>query len=607
MTVRSVTASALQRSTSSLLEAEKIKGPMAAAHAEETPSVHGLSPFCETESMAELTVRSVTALALQRSTSSLLEVGKTNGSIHYTGGAQRTSRRKGSEKAAQMPLAEAQKESTASKERIAAPRPMATATAQGPAERATGEEVEVPGNSTEQLTRAANVPQHLAEERFRDGAWLGIVQGRGEGNARGDETKQRVGGADFVDGTKSRRSGGDGDAGNQVITSGGAKETAGERKKCGSKEDHSDQYSSESFEEENASARKSSGSLTESSSDDLDGYQRRRANPQYAGTGIFLSIISAHSLSSPSRTLPPSSPPSSPLSSPSRQDPASNSRSSSEPELRDATVARDGIEPRVDVVAPRYRTGELSKPSSTTRARRGKTSSQGGTVTPPSTVPRISTASVVDTVTAKDSAGCPLGCISKTPPEGAVVGRTEFKRDVTSWFNDEVMVPSIATAVASAVDGGGERLSSRHSLTAHLTGGSAGAAAVSSFADSNGGISILTRHGSVNDDTDITAPVAGNQTDKTVTADMLKKNNSRYEHRQVHPARLFHFLWQRDRQVWGGGQSDEMHNQVLDSTYFSTVLLTELVGCRTGDQPTFWGARRHRTNPQSMGYLPAYP
>ncbi|CAM9320037.1 unnamed protein product [Ectocarpus sp. 4 AP-2014] len=132
---------------------------------------------------------------------------------------------------------------------------------------------------------------------------------------------------------------------------------------------------------------------------------------------------------------------------------------------------------------------------------------------------------------------------------GKVVGLAGLKHDVTAWFDDEVLAPSAARVVATVANNRRGRLESRFSSTSRTTGISHDAP--TAYKDggrttfSNSSNTRNSRCGSLDVDVDIGQHKPGLETVGDGTAKPEEHGNR--QHQTVHPARLFHLLWQRDR------------------------------------------------------------
>lgn len=128
-------------------------------------------------------------------------------------------------------------------------------------------------------------------------------------------------------------------------------------------------------------------------------------------------------------------------------------------------------------------------------------------------------------------------------PSGVVVGFAELNRDLSTRFSGEVMAPSTAAAISALGSKGGEQSPHAFSSTSQHTGDAVDLAGASSLNDvatpMNGGVNV-------------TALEVHTQREPEIGKTTLPRAAlSDVQALEKHPARLFHLLWQRNRQAEG--------------------------------------------------------
>lgn len=578
MVVRFVTATALERSgssNSSLLRAgpkttpgsysvrdlvvkeEGAGGAGQPLAAEETVPTPKQGVPSQNESFAELVVRSVTASALQRSTSSLLKLGAGNGPRLVNDGSTKKSDRKNEREITGDAAGHATHnyaDDDAAQTTVA--RNIETNVETTKSSTATTSTNTLSAGETKPLKEAGRTTQSniLIRQTRESGGELsgdasrhinaGIDADGGKGSQAvktGDETDRTIG-------SSVERSSAKNDPGKKdTIGNQNAKKLYG-REEDAREEDHTHEYSSDTFEkEEDAQTRSgsNSSSLTSSSSYSR-GNQRRR--PPQPGREIVSVVVSAAVSSFDGQTIAEAA-------SADPYTPTPPTTHCLEESINNHVRNNDAGDARIVGETGGLKSPGAALPSSTDRP--GKSTSTGGTGAgqnaPVSvdnssasrrghaTSPRPTTPST--DVTDQGSTGG--GSIAITPlmPTGAVVGLEALHRDLSAWFAGEVLAPSTSAAMSVLETKGGLQSPNAFSSISQLTGGAVEAACASSL---NGGATTI--NGGVN----TTAPeVHAQREPETGSARAPSVALSDIQRPDRHPARLFHLLWQRNRQAGG--------------------------------------------------------
>lgn len=574
--VRSVTTAALKRSGSSnsslirvypdntlldctvsdvpVIEEGAGAEPLDAEETVHTPK-QGVLPE-KKETFAELIVRSVTTSALQHSTSSLLKADTGNGLSLGNDSFRRKLGSKGAGHAAKIFAASGvpQVKVVEMVERKVETQRCTTATERPKPSTEGAAQVLGKAEKTAQAQNATNGPRNYDEDPFGDAARH--VNGGGEAESGrelfvakvGDKADLAFGGYRSAGSNFGRRNGGNDEAGDKVaIGTPYTKQHGGEGD--GSKEDYVHEYSSDTFEKE-GDAEKRSGSrssLTSSSSDNHNGNQRRQVRPPQPVRAFLSARIAAASPSSDGLAAPEvasTEPHALTLPKPRRlENPENNrARNTNSGDARSAEITGGFKSPGVALRSSEYISG---RSACTGGAGTGKdepgsvdtsSASQGGHAT----LSRITSPSAA--VTARGSIGGRSGSSTKPMLSGAVVGFAALHRDLSAWFSGEVLAPSTATAISVLGNKGREPSSNAFSSISQPAGDSGGLAVVQSWNDGT-----TTTHSGVS----VTTPVVHNQRESGAGNEGVPRLAfSESQPIEKHPARLFHLLWQRDRQVW---------------------------------------------------------
>ncbi|CAM9276469.1 unnamed protein product [Ectocarpus sp. 12 AP-2014] len=328
------------------------------------------------------------------------------------------------------------------------------------------------------------------------------------------------------------------------------------------------EYSSNTFEEDDSAAVNPNGSiLTDNRSQGPNAYQRSRKDLPSGGKSVVSNAMSAFSSTPPTPTRSPQ-----------------GSLGCGGPRHHRASSLKGTDKVRSTALVPRVRDDHLKTPAPQTRTGNGKDKTVdpgsplfGRRVAQQGVAPSSSSASMVSARATYSSGpanstptdrtysklGSPTG-VATAPPVvapversacgrsgsvGKVVGLAGLKHDVTAWFDDEVLAPSAARVIATVANNRRGRPENRLSSTSHTTGISHDAP--TAYKDGgrttfrNSSSTQNSRCGSLDVDVDVGQHEPGLETVGDGTAKPHKHGNGQLQ--TVHPARLFHLLWQQDR------------------------------------------------------------
>jgi len=536
--VQSVTSSALKTSITKLGSNSSDFDVRATATAtgpgEQTATL--MPPLSSnTESMAELVVQSVTASALQQYGCSPLRVDRGKGKV---GGLKshlddnRAKINSGNSSGGDAPdrtLPHVAQEKNAAIEASVRASTEVKAPPRG----------EIMGaKATENMKHSvgASGPRTSIREFFNGYGGRGKIHTSEETSQRLQDIEGAHATNTTVEDTDHTVSNNDGDCGNMATTFDAARKAESRSK------DPSHEYSSDSFEDEEAedvpiktTASSSRNGVTETSSDDLDGYSRGRAEPQQLDGNSISAIASASCPLDAREELPQAKVGAEEVSSPRLEELVCQIPSSlSLTEVRieqgdgesDSCLFSDHL--RRTSSTREADTRQQEPPSADTIS-----AAKGGTASYP---PTLSSAAGPASQT---SAGGASGLNAMPASAGAVSGLEELSRDVSAWFDNNVLAPSTATAIAILKDqdaGSSAKTFPSTSFDPEVNVGNAGDSSFGGGATSfNSGTSATASAAQ-----DHPKPGAG-------TPEVRKEGHAGWECRNVHPARLFHLLWERDR------------------------------------------------------------
>ncbi|CAM9758864.1 unnamed protein product, partial [Ectocarpus sp. 12 AP-2014] len=415
---------------------------------------------------------------------------------------------------------------------------------------------------TESSKLLSNGPDNRSRKRSRDGAGSNRTERK---NASASEAGEMVGRknpkrtdatySDHISSSNSRRLEGPGGAG------GAGGDPLAVRKR-------DQEYSPNTFEEDDSAAVNPNGSiLTDNRSQGPNAYQRSRKDLPSGGKSVVSNAMSAFSTTPPTPTRSPQ-----------------GSLGCGGPRHDRASSLKGTDKVRSTALVPRVRDDHLKTPAPQTRTENGKDKTVdpgspvfGRPVAQQGVAPFSSSASMVSaratssagpanstpTDRTNSELGSPAGAATvprvvapversacgRSGSVAKVVGLAGLKHDVTAWFDDEVWAPSAARVIATVANNRRERPESRLSSTSHTTGISHDAP--SAYKDGgrttfrNSSSTRNSRCGSLDVDVDVGQHEPGLKTVGDGTAKPDEHGNRQLQ--TVHPARLFHLLWQRDR------------------------------------------------------------
>lgn len=427
----------------------------------------GVQPL--NEPFAELVVLSATASALQRSTSSLLKVGTKNGATIVNRDSMRTPDRKDKEQ-------RVGKAERSAKEYFGDDLAMQTKVARTVEEkvetaRSTTANIRInasaPWEAKERgnTSQSENVVSNHDAKLSRDAAGRTIVgeKARGGGGVQvgeiGDGKGMAIGG---LVGSVGTRGGGNDDA--------GTKNTLGIRnvpqhgsEETGSKEDYIQDYSSDAFEEEEDAETPSDTSSLSSGTSDSRGRQRRR--PPQTGRSLISAIISAassdrHTIVRVASTKPyDPTPPNYLRLEDSENNHTRNIR------LADArTEEKAGIAPRLSVC----HSGRSASPRRAGADHNGSVSVNTSSASPGGSATSSRESIPFVDVSSQGSTDGTSGSRTPPMPSGPVIGLEALNRDLSAWFCSDVLAPSTAAATSFLGGTGREKLPNVSSPTSQI-------------------------------------------------------------------------------------------------------------------------------------------